>query len=325
MNHDLWTLARQGIWRRRRSSLLLFLVLLLSFAFAVMMLSVMGSMNRTNTELLKNTYGAWYGAIPDGKPEDGAFLEQQDWLDRLGESVNYGQVQVATPVSGVGSVDETFLELGRIRLDEGRLPEQPGEIAMEADLIVALGYEPTVGQTISVPMYIPQAEDPDSFLLVSRDFVLTGVLHEYAHIWILEANAQNRLLNSAIILPEDGEAILAEAQTLADSYESGLVRPPLTSYFYTPLAGMEKTLEAEVDAHMAATRGAAEDRQGCVNLSAGASYTATDYNTFYVGLILLIALLAVVAIYLLELQGDVRRVVVFCQVKIPGIATKIPW
>src|SRR5699024_679122 len=159
MNHDLWPLARQGIFRRRRSSLLLFLVLLLSFAFAVMMLSVMGSMNRTNIEYLKNTYGAWHGAIPDGKDSDRAFLERRDWLDRLGESVNYGQVRGTTPVSGVGSVDETFLELGRIRLDEGRLPEQPGEIAMEADLLVALGYEPAVGQTVSVPMMIPQAED----------------------------------------------------------------------------------------------------------------------------------------------------------------------
>ena len=309
MNHDLWPLARQGIFRRRRSSLLLFLVLLLSFAFAVMMLSVMGSMNRTNIEYLKNTYGAWYGAIPDGKDSDRAFLERRDWLDRLGESVNYGQVRGTTPVSGVGSVDETFLELGRIRLDEGRLPEQPGEIAMEADLLVALGYEPAVGQTVSVPMMIPQAEDPTSFLLVVRDFVLTGVLHEYAHLWILENNVQNRLLNSALILPEDGEAILAEAQAMADEYQSGLVRPPLTSYFYTPLEGMEERLRAEVDAHMAETRGAAEDRRGCVNVSAGAAYAATDYNTFYVGLILVIALLAVVAVYLLELQSDVRRVV----------------
>ena len=309
MNRDLWTLARQGILRRRRSSLLLFLVLLLSFAFAVMMLSVMGSMNRTNIEYLKNTYGAWHGAIPDGKDSDRAFLERRDWLDRLGESVNYGQVRGTTPVSGVGSVDETFLELGRIRLDEGRLPEQPGEIAMEADLLVALGYEPAVGQTVSVPMMIPQAEDPTSFLLVVRDFVLTGVLHEYAHLWILENNVQNRLLNSALILPEDGEAILAEAQAMADEYQSGLVRPPLTSYFYTPLEGMEERLRAEVDAHMAETRGAAEDRRGCVNVSAGAAYAATDYNTFYVGLILVIALLAVVAVYLLELQSDVRRVV----------------
>ena len=309
MNHDLWALARQGILRRRRSSLLLFLVLLLSFAFAVMMLSVMGSMNRTNLEYLKNTYGAWYGAIPDGKDSDRAFLEQRDWLDRLGESVNYGQVRGTTLVSGVGSVDETFLELGRIRLDEGRLPEQPGEIAMEADLLVALGYEPAVRQTVSVPMMIPQAEDPTSFLLVVRDFVLTGVLHEYAHLWILENNVQNRLLNSALILPEDGEAILAEAQAMADEYQSGLVRPPLTSYFYTPLEGMEERLRAEVDAHMAETRGAAEDRRGCVNVSAGAAYAATDYNTFYVGLILVIALLAVVAVYLLELQSDVRRVV----------------
>ena len=309
MNRQLLLLVCQGIFRRRRSSLLLFLVLLLSFAFAVMMLSVMGSMNRTNIEYLKNTYGAWYGAIPDGKAEDRAFLERRDWLDRLGESVNYGQVRGTTPVSGVGSVDETFLELGRIRLDEGRLPEQPGEIAMEADLLVALGYEPAVRQTVSVPMMIPQAEDPTSFLLVVRDFVLTGVLHEYAHLWILENNVQNRLLNSALILPEDGEAILAEAQAMADEYQSGLVRPPLTSYFYTPLEGMEERLRAEVDAHMAETRGAAEDRRGCVNVSAGAAYAATDYNTFYVGLILVIALLAVVAVYLLELQSDVRRVV----------------
>ena len=309
MNRQLLLLVCQGIFRRRRSSLLLFLVLLLSFAFAVMMLSVMGSMDRTNSEYLKNTYGAWYGAIPDGKDSDRAFLEQRDWLDRLGESVNYGQVRGTTLVSGVGSVDETFLELGRIRLDEGRLPEQPGEIAMEADLLVALGYEPAVGQTVSVPMMIPQAEDPTSFLLVVRDFVLTGVLHEYAHLWILENNVQNRLLNSALILPEDGEAILAEAQAMADEYQSGLVRPPLTSYFYTPLEGMEERLRAEVDAHMAETRGAAEDRRGCVNVSAGAAYAATDYNTFYVGLILVIALLAVVAVYLLELQSDVRRVV----------------
>ena len=166
MNRDLWTLARQGIWRRRRSSLLLFLVLLLSFAFAVMMLSVMGSMNRTNIEYLKNTYGAWYGAIPDGKAEDRAFLEQQDWLDRLGESRSYGTVSVGPPVSGAGTVDETFLELGRIKLNDGRLPEQPGEIAMEADLLSALGYDYTLGQTVTLPLEIGLADDPESAVLV---------------------------------------------------------------------------------------------------------------------------------------------------------------
>ena len=309
MNRDLWTLAWQGILRRRRSSILLFLVLLLSFAFAVMMLSVMGSMNRTNLEYLKNTYGAWYGAIPDGKDSDRTFLEQRDWLDRLGESTNYGTVVGTQPVCGIGTVDETFLELGRIRLQEGRLPEQPGEIAMEADVLGSLGYDPTVGQTIHIFIDIPDDQQPDDiFYRVEREFVLTGVLKEYVNIWILNANIQNRLLNSALILPEDVETILEEAQAKADLYEAAL-RPPVTSYFYTPLAGMEKTLEAEVDAHMAETRGAAEDRQGCVNLSADAAYANTDYNTFYVGLILLIALLAVVAIYLLELQAEVRRIV----------------
>ena len=309
MNRDLWTLARQGIWRRRRSSLLLFLVLLLSFAFAVMMLSVMGSMNRTNIEYLKNTYGAWYGAIPDGKAEDRAFLEQQDWLDRLGESRSYGTVSVGSPVSGAGTVDETFLELGRIKLNDGRLPEQPGEIAMEADLLSALGYDYTLGQTVTLPLEIGLADDPESAVLVERDFTLTGILKEYAHLWILNENRQDRLLNAAIFLPEDGEAILAEAQAMADQLSLGSVAQPLPSYFYTPLAGMEEALETEVDAHLTATRGAEGDNRGCINVSAGMGFSSVDYNTFYVGLILVIALLAVTAVYLMELQSDVRRVV----------------
>ena len=112
-----------------------------------MMLSVMGSMDRTNEEYLRNTYGAWFGAIPDGRDEDRSFLERRDWLSQLGESVSYAQVKVSNAVSGAGTVDETFLELGRIRLRSGRLPEQPGEIAMEEDLLTALGYSAELGQT----------------------------------------------------------------------------------------------------------------------------------------------------------------------------------
>lgn len=306
---ETWILARQGIFRRRRSSLLLFSVLLLSFAFAVMMLSVMGSMNRTNTEYLKDTYGAWYGAIPDGKKGDRAFLERQGWLDQLGESTNYGVVVGAAPVCGIGTVDETFLELGRIRLQEGRLPDEPGEIAMEADVLGSLGYDPVIGQTIHIYIDIPdnQASD-DIFYRVEREFILTGVLKEYAHTWILNPNARNRLLNSAIIWPEDFDSILEEAQVKADLFQATL-RPPVSSYFYTPIAGMEENAKKAVDDYLSSSRSGAEDRRGCVNLSAEAAYALTDYNTFYVGLILLIALLAVVAIYLLELQTDVRRIV----------------
>ena len=302
MNRDLWTLARQGIWRRRRSSLLLFLVLLLSFAFAVMMLSVMGSMNRTNIEYLKNTYGAWYGAIPDGKDSDRAFLEQQPWLDRLGESRSYGTVSVGSPVSGAGTVDETFLELGRIKLNDGRLPEQPGEIAMEADLLSALGYDYTLDQTVTLPLEIGLADDPESAVLVEWDFTLTGILKEYAHLWILNENRQDRLLNAAIFLPEDGEAILAEAQAMADQFSLGSVSQPIPSYFYTPLAGMEELMETSLEAY-----GLGDGV--CINVSVGGGFFGTDYNTFYVGLILVIALLAVTAVYLMELQSDVRRVV----------------
>ena len=94
MGAKLFPLAWQVIRRRRRSSILLFLVLTLSFTFAVMMLSVMGSMDRTNEEYLRNTYGAWFGAIPDGRDEDRSFLERRDWLSQLGESVSYAEYRL---------------------------------------------------------------------------------------------------------------------------------------------------------------------------------------------------------------------------------------
>ena len=310
MGAKLFPLAWQGIRRRRRSSILLFLVLTLSFPVAVMMLSVMGSMDRTNEEYLRNTYGAWFGAIPDGRDEDRSFLERRDWLSQLGESVSYAQVKVSNPISGAGTVDETFLELGRIRLRSGRLPEQPGEIAMEEDLLTALGYSAELGQTVSVPLTIPLADAPDEWIRVDRSFTLTGVLNEYAHLWILEPNAQGRLLNSAIFLPEDGASIMEEAQARADSDQVGDVRQPVTSYFFTALPGTEEIAREAVDGYMDYSRlGGDGDHRGSYNVAAARRYSVTDYNAYYVALILVITLLAVVAVYLLELQSDVRRVV----------------
>ena len=134
------------------------------------------------------------------------------------------------------------------------------------------------------------------------DFTLTGILKEYAHLWILNENRQDRLLNAAIFLPEDGEAILAEAQAMADQLSLGSVSQPIPSYFYTPLAGMEELMETSLEAY-----GLGDGV--CINVSVGGGFFGTDYNTFYVGLILVIALLAVTAVYLMELQSDVRRVV----------------
>ena len=96
MNGELFGLAIQGIGRKKRSSLLLFAVLLLSFAFAIISLTVTGSIRKTNEEYRYDTYGTWYGAIPNGQDADEVFLRKQAWLDGLGITKSYGTIQAAT-------------------------------------------------------------------------------------------------------------------------------------------------------------------------------------------------------------------------------------
>lgn len=67
---EILNLAYLRIKRRWKNSLLFFLVLLLSFSSAIISVSILGSIDRTNAEYRLNTYGEWYFAIPYGYSGD---------------------------------------------------------------------------------------------------------------------------------------------------------------------------------------------------------------------------------------------------------------
>ncbi|MCD8118816.1 MAG: ABC transporter permease [Lachnospiraceae bacterium] len=216
MNRELWRLAVQATWKKKRGSMLLFLVLLVSFSFSMMMLMYTGSIELTNEEYRFDTYGTWYGAIPDGKVADESWLSGQDWLDELGVCVSYGSISAGTSGGGIGTVDEAFLEIGRIQLEDGTFPEAEDEIAMEADLLSALGYDYTLGQKITATVRVTAG---DVTLYVEQTWTLCGVLKEYTDLWSLSNNKNNRLLNSAIISEAGAERLLAATEETAAEYE----------------------------------------------------------------------------------------------------------
>ena len=65
MLKTIFSLAFEGIKRRRRQSLLIFFVLLISFTFAIILLSYTSSIAATNSQLRLSAYGTWYGSIGD--------------------------------------------------------------------------------------------------------------------------------------------------------------------------------------------------------------------------------------------------------------------
>lgn len=61
MHKPLLSLAVQALWRKKRSNLLLFVVLMLFFAFTIAPLTITESIRKANEEFLADTYGGCSG------------------------------------------------------------------------------------------------------------------------------------------------------------------------------------------------------------------------------------------------------------------------
>ncbi len=339
MNKALWTLAVQALKARKRSTLLLFLVLALSLALAVVTVSVTESIARTNENYRLDSYGAWHMGIVSGAPEDEAVLRGEDWLDTLGIAKSYGQIATPTGESGIGVVDETYLALGRVRLQSGRLPEKPGEIAVEGGLLTALGYDHTVGQEITVPVTCACTPAKIRDVTVENTFTLTGVIREYSGLWNLPYNRQGRRICGAFLLEEDAAALLEQAGALAgelrrsaeaevkkakangEEPETYMVTEAMTKlepagpnwqYFFTVRDGMERTAQERLRAYLFDARwGTDADRLPNVNDAARLPEQESAVNYVYTALIFVVTLLAVFCIYTIQMQNQVRQIVLF--------------
>ncbi|MCH5351916.1 MAG: FtsX-like permease family protein [Acutalibacter sp.] len=337
MNKELFGLSLQSLRRKKRSSLLLFAVLFLSFAFAIISLTVTGSMQKTNEEYRYDVYGEWYGAIPIGREEDEDFLRGQEWLDTLGITKSLGTIGVSTSGStSIGTMDDTFLEIGRISLQDGRFPETADEIAMEADLLSAMGYDYTLGQEISFPVTIPfilTVREENSatpkmqtqMVSVERSYTLCGVIQEYSDLWV-RSNIANYFppLNSALISSEGAkmlmEAASEEAEPLWEKAEAILeeghkvtgvaLDEPVPQYYFTVLPGMEKDMKEQGDEYLRSMRTEPQERRVVINTVAY-SGESEAIEGFYAGLILAVTLLAVICIYAIQIQDEARQLAIF--------------
>ncbi len=295
MHNNILSLSLQGLLRRKLQTILIVSILTISFAFAVMMISYTSSIAATNAEYRSDVYGSWYGAIPVGYDGDVSFLENTDGVSAVGSTTSYGTIRTSSSSYNIGSIDESFASMGPYLL-EGRLPESGGEIALEANLLSALGYDYTLGQKITINVSF------DYEASIQATYTLTGVINSYTSIWGL----QKVDLNSAIIVSEDAEALLAKATALSGTE----VNSPVTSYFFTVTDDADSDIvKATINAYLKETRDVMTEQSMTVNPSITTTETEADYNTVYVMLIFAVAIIAVVVIYILQMQSEVRRIV----------------
>ncbi|MCD8005769.1 MAG: FtsX-like permease family protein [Oscillospiraceae bacterium] len=302
MFKTIFGLAFEGIKRRKRQSLLIFFVLLVSFTFAIILLSYTSSIAETNSQLRLDTYGSWYGAITDGIDSDLEYLESEEWVDDIATSVNYGATNAVLGDTVMGSlnfgtVDDSMLDMGII-LESGRLPKASNEIAIESTELTEFGLASASSITLRFTFY---SESGEESTVIEKTYKIVGVIKQYTGLW--DTNAS---LNEAI-LSEDGiNELLAEATESLDSEAS--VSPEYT-YFFTVRSGYERTFESEVNSYLWSVREDLNVRYVSVNSVMSMEAEEAQLNTFYVWLVLAVTLLAVVMIYILQMQSDVRKIV----------------
>lgn len=173
MDKELFSLAVEGVRRKRRTSGLVLLVLLVSFGFALMSLSLLGSIQATNASYRQDLYGSWYYALPNGQPQDAEFLSRWAGAKRWGRMQCYGTTRGGV---SIGTIDEGLRELGGLELVSGAWPSALREVAIEEDVLTRMGLEAVPGQEIDLDIVIRCGDDT---LIIQRSYTLTGVIRPY--------------------------------------------------------------------------------------------------------------------------------------------------
>lgn len=317
MFRNILSLAFQGTVRKKRSSILIFSVLLISFSFAIVSLSLVGSISKTNAEFRLNTYGEWYCAIPSGMEEDAQWLEKQQWAKQIGKAGNYGTINTDIGQTGFGTVDNSLIKIGRIKLDEGAFPTSDDEIAMEADALGALGYDYELGQEITLLIDVPYN---DQLIPVERSFILCGIIHEYSNLWVLNRNSNNRLLISAMVTEAAAESVLEAARECITTPENRKLVIPVPQYFLEVDDTDRETASNAINGWLSSTRtGDFGDIRVCENTAAYPDAVSQDYDDFYVYIIAAVTMIAVLCVYIMQMSSEIHSFAVLRSIGITKI------
>lgn len=185
-------LAFHGMLGRKKQTSLLLLLLTLVFSFltAAVIYSV------SSAQVLQDTrcelYGAWqYLRLSDTAADAAQAQNTLPASAQVSTVIQNGIVLGADNglAGGIGTVDSTFAQLGRIVPISGNFPTQPDEIAMTTTLLDALGCSYDVGQTVTLKV---AANDYDplagSGAVMEKAYTLCGVLPAYDVYWNLNGN-----------------------------------------------------------------------------------------------------------------------------------------
>lgn len=279
MHNYLMDIARKGLKGKKRSSVYLLLTCFLSVTFAVVNVSITGSLNKTREKLRYEMYGEWDAAFYSQEPLTAVLQDKR--IKGYGTAQIYGSLLDGggTALTGIGALDDSLRALGHLEVESGKFPTKDNEIAMEADVLSDLGYNYELGQTLTLRILGRDEE------IISKKYILCGVIREYTGLW-----------NTGT-----GEVALAGA-CVTENAAKEIGDVCSYQYFLSAEEGESHELYRELKEYC-------ED--SAENTSADELIAKEEYHYFNLVLILMTTLAAVIVIYSIQIKEQMRSIQLF--------------
>ncbi len=193
-----------GMRRRRKEVLRMRVMTGIAVLFFSLMLLFQDNMNSLQMEMNYRFYGSWFLRTEDGEA-DLPYLEEQarvlssvpaiivtDPEETTGESgfttaqVLRSEFDDSVDQMALGETEESFFEANRIELREGRMPENPNEIAAEISALQHLGLGYDIGQKflLIIPTgKVTETKEGPMLEIVRLPVTLTGTLRSFTPNW----------------------------------------------------------------------------------------------------------------------------------------------
>lgn len=146
MSSSLCRLAMGGMRGRKRDTRALALVMTCAFLFLTLAGTLMVSLSRSQARQREALYGSWQ-VLYDGRSREMARALREQLPDAAQETEILG---LSEQCGMVAVYDEDFFRRGSIRLQEGRAPEGPDEIVLEAGRLGSLREDAALGSKITL-------------------------------------------------------------------------------------------------------------------------------------------------------------------------------
>lgn len=197
-------LQRVGIQRRKKEIRFMKVMTGLAVLFLALTLLFQDNMNKYQQEMNFQNYGEWFFRLGEGAEELTHPYLKKAGMIRTGSEIyrmkdvkkgrdtieiNPADNEYSTGLL-LGTMNQKTVEMGKICLYKGHMPEKDNEIALELNVLQALGYDYKLGQEIS--FYICE-DDGDIIKKIINDeklklhrvtYRLSGTIKSYTSQWV---------------------------------------------------------------------------------------------------------------------------------------------